>query len=76
MHNALEMKKAIVRILETCGVSANKMLVDIGLNRSLLLDMERKGSIPSADKLGLIADYLDVSVDYLLGRTDNPEVNK
>lgn len=23
-----------------------------------------------------IADYLDCSVDYLLGRTDNPEVNK
>ena len=23
-----------------------------------------------------IADYLDCSVDYLLGRTDNPEINK
>ena len=23
-----------------------------------------------------IADYLDCSVDYLLGRTDNPDVNK
>lgn len=26
--------------------------------------------------LAKIADYLDCSVDYLLGRTDNPEVNK
>lgn len=23
-----------------------------------------------------IADYLDCSVDYLLGRTDNPEINR
>ena len=23
-----------------------------------------------------IADYFDVSVDYLLGRTDNPKVNR
>lgn len=26
--------------------------------------------------LAKIADYLDCSVDYLLGRTDNPEVNR
>ena len=24
----------------------------------------------------LFADYFDVSVDYLLGRTDNPRVNR
>lgn len=23
-----------------------------------------------------IADYFDVSIDYLLGRTDNPKVNR
>ena len=28
------------------------------------------------DSLARIADYLDCSVDYLLGRTDVPEVNK
>ncbi|WP_242631599.1 hypothetical protein [Sedimentibacter sp. zth1] len=33
------------------------------------------GSIPNGETLKGIADYLDCSVDYLLGRTDNPEVN-
>ena len=28
------------------------------------------------DSLARIADYLDCSVDYLLGRTDNPEINR
>ena len=36
--------------------------------------MQSGGSIPKSDTLAKIADYLDVSVDYLLGRVDTPEV--
>ncbi|WP_053766680.1 helix-turn-helix domain-containing protein [Enterococcus hirae] len=28
---------------------------------------------PGVDKVQLVANYFDVSVDYLLGRTDNPK---
>lgn len=35
-----------------------------------------KTSMPKADTLAKIADYLDCSVDYLLGRTDNPQFVK
>ena len=31
---------------------------------------------PPSSKLLKIAEYLDVSVDYLLGRTDNPNSHK
>ena len=31
---------------------------------------------PSLDSLLIIADYFNVSLDYLVGRTDNPEMNK
>ncbi len=35
-----------------------------------------KGKQLSCISLARIADYLDCSVDYLLGRTDKPEVNR
>lgn len=35
-----------------------------------------KGKQLSCISLARIADYLGCSVDYLLGRTDNPEVNR
>lgn len=32
-----------------------------------------ENSKPSIDKVEKVANYFDVSVDYLLGRTDNPQ---
>ncbi|MCL2698474.1 MAG: helix-turn-helix domain-containing protein [Oscillospiraceae bacterium] len=39
-------------------------------------DWKSRRSKPNIDTLPKIADYFDVSVDYLLGRTDNPKVNR
>ena len=30
----------------------------------------------TAERLVKLADFYNVSIDYLLGRTDNPEVNR
>ena len=46
------------------------MLEDVGLGFNTMSNM--KSSMPKADNLAKIADYLEVSVDYLLGRTDDP----
>ena len=35
-----------------------------------------KRNQPSAERLQQIADYFNVSTDYLLGRTDNPTIAK
>ncbi len=37
---------------------------------------ERGKQIPSATVLLTLAEYYDVSTDYLLGRTDNPNSHK
>ena len=38
------------------------------------VDNMKRGSMVSADKLAVIADVLECSVDYLLGRTNTPEI--
>lgn len=56
-------------------IAIKNMLEHTDINRNFMYDL-KIGQIPSADKFERIADYLDCSVDYLLGRTENPEVNK
>ncbi len=52
------------------------MLNSCELNKNTLSSMQSRGSWLQANNLAKIADYLDCSVDYLLGRTDNPDSNK
>lgn len=47
-------------------ISQQKLLSDVGLAKSTLDNM-KKGSMPSVDKVSIIAEYLGVSIDYLLG---------
>lgn len=76
IYDIQKTRELILNLLKKNAKTTNQMLASLGYNNSLILDMARKNSMPSGDKLGKIADYLDCSVDYLLGRTDNPEVNK
>lgn len=43
---------------------------------SAIGDIERGRRTTPIDKIVALADYFEVSVDYLVGRTDNPEINK
>lgn len=63
------------RIIEK-GLSAKKLSEATGISTGNISDWKSGRSMPSAIKLDILANYLNCSVDYLLGRTDNPEVNK
>lgn len=66
------------RLYEMCskkGCKPNTVAKSIGLSTATATKW-KNGSIPNGEALIKIADYLDCSVDYLLGRTDNPQVNK
>ena len=58
-------------IKSTCkqkGISISTLLTACGIRKSLIYDLEKRNYAPSAITIGKIADYLGVSVDYLLGR--------
>ena len=70
MYVSVDISKRIKLKAKEQGISVKKLLEDVGLGFNTMANM--KTSMPKADNLAKIADYLDCSVDYLLGRTDNP----
>ena len=59
-------------LLKRKGVSAHKMSLELGLSKSVYTAWKERGNIPTGDVLDKIADYFNVSTDYLLGRTEDP----
>lgn len=54
------------------GISLQKVAEDLGYSINYLYTLKEK--TPKSDRLQEIADYFNVSTDYLLGRTDNPTI--
>ena len=54
------------------GISLQKVAEDLGYSINYLYTLKEK--TPKSDRLQEIADYFNVSTDYLLGRTDNPVI--
>jgi transcriptional regulator with XRE-family HTH domain len=47
----------------------------VGLSRTAYYRYETGGREPSISILTALADFFNVSTDYLIGRTDNPKMN-
>ena len=75
MYNSNNLATRIKNRAKDQGVLLRDMLDACGLNINSLSQMTDKKGL-SSFALARIADYLDCSVDYLLGRTDVPEVNR
>lgn len=48
----------------------------LGITRTQISDLENGKTSTSIERLCKLADYFDVSIDYLVGRTDFPIVLK
>lgn len=59
-------------LCEKQGISLNTLEDKLKLGKNSLYGLKRNQ--PSAERLQQIADYFNVSTDYLLGRTDNPVI--
>lgn len=60
-------------LLSERGITKNKLLTDLQLGKNSFVNWESRGTIPSGEVLTKIAQYFGVTVDYLLGNTDNRE---
>ena len=58
------------------GISQLKLALDLNTNQNTVSRYETGEREPSISDLIKIADYFNVSIDYLVGRTDNPKISK
>ena len=57
-------------------ISQLKLAMDLGLSQNSISRYETGEREAGYATLILLANYFNVSIDYLLERTDNPEINR
>lgn len=63
------------RLREEAGMSQEKAAQGIGIALRNYQRLEKDGNGPNIKNLVQIAEFFGVSIDYLMGRTENREVN-
>ena len=58
----------ILALIKEKGITQNAFLMDMGLDKSTISDWKRGSNQSYKKHIERIADYFNVSVDYLLGR--------
>ncbi len=74
MHSSQKTANQIKALAKAKRIAIGKLLQDCNLNKNALSTMKSGGHYPHVETVCKIADYLDCSVDYLLGRTDCPDL--
>ena len=58
------------------GYTQVSIQMQTGVEQSLLSKFEKGERVPPTETLLKLADFYDVSIDYILCRTDNPKINR
>ena len=68
-----EVAERLRSLRESVKLSQVKMAEIVGVKQSSLNRYELNQTSPTFETLTRYADYFDVSMDYIFGRTDNPQ---
>lgn len=74
MNNLFSQRLKVLRTSK--GLKQSEISTKLEITERGYRNYELNKREPSLNVLIQLADILNVSVDYLLGRTDNPEINK
>ena len=73
MYNSQEIANRIKTLSKQKNISVNQLLLECGLGKNTVAKLS-SGTDILTQNFAKIADYLNCSVDYLLGRTDYPDI--
>ena len=75
MHHKL-VSMRLKQLRKEKNISQLKLAIDLNMNQNTVSRYETGEREADYAALIQIADYFQVSIDYLLERTDNPKMNK
>ncbi len=69
----MEIRCRLKEIRKERKISQIKLQMDTGIEQALISKYETGARIPTTETLIVLADYFNVSIDYLLCRTNCPK---
>lgn len=70
------MKNNLRKLRKERGLTQIALQMKTGIEQALISKYENGERVPPTETLMILADFYGVSIDYLLGRTDNPNINR
>ena len=64
------------KLREKTGLSQKEMTSRLNINRSTYARYELSQTQPDYDTLKLLANYFDVTIDYIIGRSEHPKLTE
>lgn len=71
MYKSSDVADRLREVAKSKGITMKDALKDAGLSFNIMTGM--RTSMPKADTLAKLADVLDCSIDYLMGRSPQPQ---
>ena len=69
------MKNNLKRLRKEAGLTQISLQMKTGIEQALLSKFENGERTPPTETLVNLADFYNVSIDYILCRTKNPKIN-
>ena len=69
------MKNRLKQLRKQKGLTQLALQMKTGIEQALISKYENGERVPPTETLLRLADFYNVSIDYILCRTDNPEIN-
>lgn len=76
MFNQKLFAERLISLRTSHNISTVGLAKAVGISKQAISQFEKCANYPHCRTLVSLADYFDVSVDYLVGRTDNPQSHK
>ena len=70
------MKNRLKQLRTSRGYTQISLQMQTGIEQALLSKFENGERIPPTETLVRLAEFYNVSIDYILCRTDKPEINR